>query len=82
MIGVGHVCPIASAQGNRIAAGLEKNSPLIREVIDRRVRASNRRATRQARFRQAKFFAKLAVRLALSEALNHADLAADRECFC
>ena len=39
MIGVGHVCPIASAQGNRIAAGLEKNSPLIREVIDRRVRA-------------------------------------------
>lgn len=39
MIGVGHVCPIASAQGKRIAAGLERNSPLIREVIVRRVRA-------------------------------------------
>jgi hypothetical protein len=54
LIGAGHVWPIASGWVDGIAAGLEKNSPPMHDVIDRRVRAfsarlspqSNRRARR------------------------------------
>ena len=39
MIGAGHIWPIASAWVDGIAAGLEKNSPRMHDMIDRRVRA-------------------------------------------
>ncbi len=81
MIGAGHVWLIASARVDGIAAGLSKNSPLMHEAIDRRVRAflqglarSNRRARRQARL-----VAERAVTLALSEAPNCANLTTDCE---
>jgi hypothetical protein len=54
MIGAGHIWQIASAWVDWIAAGLEKNSPRMHGMIDRRVGAflhglspqSNRRARR------------------------------------
>jgi hypothetical protein len=39
MIGAGQVWPIASAWDDWIVAGLEKNSPPMHRMIDRRVRA-------------------------------------------
>jgi hypothetical protein len=39
VIGAGHVWPIASAWVDGITAGLEKNSPPMHDMIDRRVRA-------------------------------------------
>jgi hypothetical protein len=37
MIGAGHFWPIASGWVDRVAARLEKNSPPMRDVIDRRL---------------------------------------------
>jgi hypothetical protein len=39
MMGAGQVWPIASVWVDGIAAGLERNSPRMHDVIDRRVRA-------------------------------------------
>jgi hypothetical protein len=46
MIGAGQVWPIASAWVDWIAAGLEKNSPRMHDMIDRRVRAFRQRLAR------------------------------------
>ena len=62
MIGAGRIWSIASAWVVGIGAGLEKNSPPMHDMIDRRVRAfparlrpqSNRRARRSALLRSAK----------------------------
>jgi len=39
MIGAGQVWQVASAWVDRIAAGLQKNSPRMHDMIDRHVRA-------------------------------------------
>ena len=48
MIGAGQLWQIASAWVDGIAAGLEKNSPRMHDMIDRRVRAFSARLSPQS----------------------------------
>jgi hypothetical protein len=48
MIGAGRIWQIASAQVDGITAGLDKNSPPMHDMIDRRVRASPARLRPQS----------------------------------